>query len=93
MQLDDATVLHVARLANLALSAEEVAHYREQLSRILAYVDELKSVTDDALEGVPQAAATPERDDVTCPSLPPETAVAAAPAPRGTSFQVPKIIE
>jgi aspartyl-tRNA(Asn)/glutamyl-tRNA(Gln) amidotransferase subunit C len=93
MRLDDATVLHVARLANLALSPDEVAHYREQLSRILAYVDELKSVDDDAPGTPPQAAGTPERDDVMRPSLPPETAVAQAPQPRGTSFQVPKIIE
>jgi aspartyl-tRNA(Asn)/glutamyl-tRNA(Gln) amidotransferase subunit C len=93
MQLDDATVLHVARLANLSLSADEVAHYREQLSRILAYVDELKSVSVDELGLTPQVAATPERVDAVRPSLPPEVAVAAAPQSRGTSFEVPKIIE
>lgn len=43
-------VKHVAKLANLPLSAEEEERYSEQLSKILDYIDQLNSVDTKDVE-------------------------------------------
>jgi len=57
-------IQHIADLARLELSDEELEKYGGQLSRILGYIDQLKEVDTD---GVEPAAATEEesvlRDD------------------------------
>ena len=97
MKIDAALVKHVASLANLALTPEDVAYYETQLSKVLGYVALLDQVPTGGLpddwrndtEGPP----TPERADVMVASLPSEDALAAAPQRLGTAFQVPRIIE
>ena len=96
MAIDRELVLHVASLANLELSDTEVVYYETQLSRILDYVAQLESMPDELGEAwLPdtQAPATPERPDVSQPSLLPELALANAPETDGTAFRVPRIIE
>ena len=53
MAISSDDVLHVARLANLSLSDEEVARMSEQLSGILGHVDALAALD---LKGVPPTA-------------------------------------
>jgi aspartyl-tRNA(Asn)/glutamyl-tRNA(Gln) amidotransferase subunit C len=95
MKITREQVLHVATLARLELSEEEVELFGKQLSSILDYVDMLERVDTSQVEPtahvVPMAA--PQRPDAPAPSLPVEDALANAPARSGSSFAVPKVIE
>ena len=88
-------VRHVARLARLALTDEELEPMREQLDAILAYIDKLRELDVEGVE--PTAHAVPlvnvMRDDELAPSLSQEAALANAPDRAGELFRVPRIIE
>lgn len=88
-------VRHVARLARLHLSDEELERMGEQLDAILAYVDKLRELDVEGVE--PTAHAVPlvdvMRDDEVAPCLPQETALHNAPDRAGEFFRVPRIIE
>jgi aspartyl-tRNA(Asn)/glutamyl-tRNA(Gln) amidotransferase subunit C len=84
-------VLHVARLANLSLSDEEVARMSEQLSGILEHVDALSSLD---LADVPPTAHALDLQNVTRPdevrpSWPRHEVLANAPAAQDGMFRVP----
>ena len=88
-------VEQVARLARLELSAEEKERMREQLDRILGYIDKLRRLDT---EGVPPTShAVPMvnvmREDEPRPCLPPQEMLANAPDRSGDFFRVPRIIE
>jgi aspartyl-tRNA(Asn)/glutamyl-tRNA(Gln) amidotransferase subunit C len=88
-------VLHVARLARLHLTEEEVERMRAQLDAILAYVDKLRELDVEGVE--PTSHAVPlldvMRDDALTPCLSQEAALANAPDRAGEFFRVPRIIE
>lgn len=90
-------VRRVAALARLELSPEEERLFAGQLSAILEYVDQLGELDVSGVEPMTHALAAgeapPLRPDEVRPGLPPEKALAAAPARAGTCFQVPRIIE
>lgn len=90
-----AEVEHVARLARLALSDEELERMRAQLSAILHYIDKLKELDVQAVE--PTSHAVPlvnvMREDEVEGCLPREAMMANAPDPAGEFFRVPRIIE
>jgi aspartyl-tRNA(Asn)/glutamyl-tRNA(Gln) amidotransferase subunit C len=92
MKLTVEQVRHVATLARLSLSSEEEERYGTQLSAILDAVQEL-DVSGVEPTSHASLASSLLREDVTRPSLPPEKALANAPARVGTSFAVPKILE
>jgi aspartyl-tRNA(Asn)/glutamyl-tRNA(Gln) amidotransferase subunit C len=84
-------VLHVARLANLSLSDEEVGRISEQLSGILGHVEALSSLD---LSDVPPTAHALDvenvtRDDRSRPSWPRDEVLSNAPAPQDGAFRVP----
>jgi len=86
-------VLHVARLARLALSDEEVERFGEQLSAIL---DAVGKVSELDLEGVeptshPLDLVNVLDDDEPRPSLPLKEALANAPDPESGFFGVPAV--
>jgi len=86
-------VLHVARLARLELSDEEVERMREQLSAILEAVGKVSELD---LEGVPPTSHPLDLvnrfgEDEPRPSLPRERALANAPDPDGGFFAVPAV--
>ena len=87
-------VRHVAKLARLALSEEELARFGPQLESILAYIDKLAEVDTSNVE--PMAHALPLHnvfcEDVIEPSLPLEEVLKNAPQTDGPFFKVPKII-
>ncbi len=95
MKLTLEQVRHVATLARLSLSPEEEQQYATQLSAILDAVNQLQELDVSGVEPTSHAtlAASPLREDVHVPSLPPERSLANAPARLGSSFAVPKIIE
>ncbi len=84
-------VLHIARLARLRLSEEEVDRMQSELSGVLAHVDRIGTLD---LAGVPPTSHVVElenvlRDDEPAPSLSREQALANAPDPEDDSFRVP----
>jgi aspartyl-tRNA(Asn)/glutamyl-tRNA(Gln) amidotransferase subunit C len=84
-------VLHVARLARLELSEDEVARFGEQLSAIL---DAVSKVSELDLDGVPPTAhpleiANAWADDEPRPCLPLEDVFANAPDREGDLFRTP----
>jgi aspartyl-tRNA(Asn)/glutamyl-tRNA(Gln) amidotransferase subunit C len=86
-------VLHVARLARLALTDEEVERFRVQLSAILEAVGKVSELD---LEGIPPTSHPLDlvnvfAEDEPCPSLPREDALANAPDPEGGFFGVPPV--
>ena len=86
-------VLHVARLARLALTDEEVERFRVQLSAILEAVGKVSELD---LEGVPPTAHPLDLvnvlgEDEPRPSLPREEALANAPDPEDGFFGVPPV--
>ena len=95
MALTREEVLHVARLARLALSDDEVERFGGQLSAIL---DHAARVTEVATEDVPPTShplplVNVFRDDVVEPSLPQSKAISTAPESEDGRFRVPRIIE
>jgi aspartyl-tRNA(Asn)/glutamyl-tRNA(Gln) amidotransferase subunit C len=88
-------VERVAHLARLRLAEDEAEAMTQALEAILGYVAQLESVDT---EGVPATAhviplATPLREDQPAEVLAPDLAVANAPAPRGTAFTVPRVLD
>jgi aspartyl-tRNA(Asn)/glutamyl-tRNA(Gln) amidotransferase subunit C len=84
-------VLHVAKLAHLDLTDEEVDRFRKQLSAIL---DAVSKVSELELADIPPTSHPLElvnvwRDDEPRPSLPLAEAFANAPERDGDFFRVP----
>ncbi len=94
MSLSTDDVRHVARLARLALTDDEVQALRGQLSDILAYAEKVGEVATANVPPTshPYPLRNVWRDDEPRPSLPPAEAVAAAPAAQDGRFSVPRII-
>ena len=89
--LDRAQVLHVARLARLELSEEEVERMAIELSHVLDHIEKIRELD---LEGVPPTSHVIDvvnalRPDEPQPSLPAEVALAPAPEPLEGGFGVP----
>mgnify|MGYP001602703572 FL=1 len=87
---------HVARLARLHLSAEELIFLETQVGQILSFVEKLKEIK--GLEDVPPTShpfslSDIFREDQVKPSLAIEEFLKRSPQSKGRFFQVPKIIE
>jgi aspartyl-tRNA(Asn)/glutamyl-tRNA(Gln) amidotransferase subunit C len=84
-------VLHVARLARLALSEEEIGPMARELSAVL---DHIARIGELDLDDVPPTSHVVEvsgalREDEPRPCLPREVALAQAPAVSDDGFLVP----
>ena len=89
--IDRDQVLHVAKLARLRLTDEEVERMSGELSTIL---DHIETIGELDLDGVPPTSHVLElenvlREDKPRPSLPPERALEQAPDPARDGFRVP----
>ena len=89
--IDRDQVLHVARLARLSLSDEEIERMSEELSGILEHIEKIGELD---LDGVPPTSHVVEvlsalRADEPRPSWPREEMLAAAPAVADDGFEVP----
>ena len=95
MNISVADVEYVARLARLELSEEEKSLFADQMGAILGYVEKLKELNTDGI--VPTFHAVPMensfREDVACPSIGIEKALANAPDRVESFYRVPKVIE
>jgi aspartyl-tRNA(Asn)/glutamyl-tRNA(Gln) amidotransferase subunit C len=93
MEIGRDEVLHVARLARLALTDEEVERFRVQLSAILEAVGKVSELD---LEGIPPTSHPLDlvnvfAEDEPRPSLSRDEALANAPDPEGGFFGVPPV--
>ena len=89
--IDRDQVLHVARLARLRLSEEEVERMTGELSGILEHVDRLGKLDLEGVEPTSHVVALENvlRADEPRPSLAPEVALEQAPEPLDGAFRVP----
>jgi aspartyl-tRNA(Asn)/glutamyl-tRNA(Gln) amidotransferase subunit C len=92
--LSRADVEHVAHLARLGLTEDELARLEGQLNHI---VDQYAKLADLDTDAIPPTAQTIElenilREDVAAPSLPQEAALRNAPERDGEFFVVPAIL-
>ncbi|MBA3414170.1 MAG: Asp-tRNA(Asn)/Glu-tRNA(Gln) amidotransferase subunit GatC [Chloroflexia bacterium] len=94
MSLSRADVEHVAALARLGLTADEVETLREQLSSILEHIAVLDRIDTAAIPPTAQVIALTNvwRDDEERPSLPPETVLANAPRRAAGFFEVHAVL-
>ena len=94
-KIDEAQVHHIATLSRLELSDEEVAEFSEQLSAILAYVEQLNQVDTDGVE--PTAHPLPLRNvfgqDEPVEPLGVGAALANAPRRAEGFYKTPKVID
>ena len=87
---------HIARLARLHLTGEEIRFFETQVGAILSFVEKLNEVK--GLENVqptshPLSLSNVFREDLVGPSIDIEAFLKHAPQSKGRFFQVPKIIE
>jgi aspartyl-tRNA(Asn)/glutamyl-tRNA(Gln) amidotransferase subunit C len=85
-------VLHVARLARLELSEDEVGRFAEELSKVLDWVDTIEELGN--LDDVPPTSHVVNvenalRADEPRPSMPVERALESAPDAAQGGFRVP----
>jgi aspartyl-tRNA(Asn)/glutamyl-tRNA(Gln) amidotransferase subunit C len=95
MSVDAATVRHIAKLARIAVTDDEVAALAPELSNILGWVEQLQEV--DVLGVDPMTAVIPNKlrlreDEVTDGGIR-EKVLANAPVAEHGFFAVPKVIE
>jgi aspartyl-tRNA(Asn)/glutamyl-tRNA(Gln) amidotransferase subunit C len=90
--LDREQVLHVARLARLSLTDEELDRHAGELSNVVDWIDKIGELGDMAdVEPTSHVVALTNqlRADVPHESLPPERALESAPDSSDGGFRVP----
>jgi len=94
MSLKLEEVKHIAKLAKLDLSDEELARYREQLSDILDHIAKLNELDTSGISPMANAVrgASPLRADETLESLPREKLLQNAPDVADGQFKVPSVL-
>ena len=95
MKITRVEVEHVARLARLKLTEEELDTFTEQMDGILSYVDKLNELDTEGI--VPTSHAVPMenafREDEAREGIGVASAVANAPLAADGFFRVPRVIE
>ena len=95
MKLDRDAVLHIARLARVHLTDEEVETYAAQLGDIIGHFDVLNRIDTEGVE--PTAHTLPLRnvmaEDVARPSLPQDEVLAMAPNTEDGYLRVRAVLE
>ena len=89
--IDREQVLHVARLARLKLSEDELETMATELSGILDHVDRISGLDLEGVEPTSHVVALENvfRPDEPRPSLPHDRALESAPDPVDGAFRVP----
>jgi aspartyl-tRNA(Asn)/glutamyl-tRNA(Gln) amidotransferase subunit C len=93
MLLNPEEVEHIAALARLALTEDEIFRYQQQLSEILAYFQRLQQVNTDDLPHTAGGGMIGEtlRDDQPAKGLDKEDAIRNAPDIENDQFRVPPV--
>ena len=93
-QISRDEVAHLARLARLALTDDELESFAGQLGAILEYVGQIQAVdvTDVEATDNPLTSVNVTRPDVVEPGLSQEQALSQAPKSAEGRFAVPRIL-
>jgi aspartyl-tRNA(Asn)/glutamyl-tRNA(Gln) amidotransferase subunit C len=95
MSVTNEQVRHIARLARIAMSDEEIERLAPELNNILSWVEQLAEVNTDGIE--PLTAVIDQklrlREDVVTDGDIREDVLANAPEAQHGFFAVPKVIE
>ena len=95
MKLTREQVAHIAELARLSLTDQEVALYQEQLSAVLEYAGRLQDLDTEAIP--PTATVLPVRNvmraDESRPAMAREDILANAPETQDGCFRVQAVLE
>jgi aspartyl-tRNA(Asn)/glutamyl-tRNA(Gln) amidotransferase subunit C len=95
MPVSNDQVRHIAKLARIAMSDEEIERLAPELNNILGWVEQLAEVNTDGIE--PLTAVIDQklrlRDDVVTEGNIRDEVLANAPAAQHGFFAVPKVIE
>lgn len=94
MKISKKEVEHVANLARLNLSTDELDTMTGQLDNILSYVDKLEELDTTAITPTTHVFSVSNafREDIVKDSLDQDQAVKNGPEQNGEFFQVPKVI-
>lgn len=98
MALERSDVEHIATLARIGLTEDEVEMFREQLSHILEQFDALSRLDTSGVIPTGHASeiaggSSVMREDVPADSLAPEQVLSNAPRREGEFFQVKAVLE
>ncbi|MEE8312830.1 MAG: Asp-tRNA(Asn)/Glu-tRNA(Gln) amidotransferase subunit GatC [Myxococcota bacterium] len=95
MRIAAETILHIARLAQLELTPDEVERVRRDLDSILTYVEQLAELDTSNVTPTTHILdlATPLRDDEVRDVLRVDEVVRNAPEHTDSSMVVPKVLE
>ncbi len=94
MPLSSQHVEHIARLARLNLTPEEIKKFTVELTVVLDYIDQLKAVDTHGITAADRVGVQKSklRDDIARPSLPVETVLLQAPSHTKEFILVPKVL-
>lgn len=89
--IDREQVLHVARLARLELTDEEVGRMSDELSAVLDHIEKIGELDLDGVAATTHVVEVSNalRPDEVQPSLAPEVALRSAPSVADGGFRVP----
>ena len=95
MSVDNATVRRIARLARIKVADDEIEHLKDELSAMLAFVEQLSEVDVTGVE--PMTSVMPmtmrQRADAVTDGGIAEAILRNAPARQDDFFMVPKVVE
>jgi len=91
----DVDIAKVAKLARIALSAEQLAMYGEQLGQILEHAERVQSLPTDGVPPTshPMPMTNSFRQDELAPALDRDEVMAQAPDVVDGYFRVPRILD
>jgi aspartyl-tRNA(Asn)/glutamyl-tRNA(Gln) amidotransferase subunit C len=95
MVLDKATVAHIAALARIRITEDELDPLAHDLSHILHWVEQLNEVDTTGVRPMASTAAAslPMREDTVTDGDCPDAILGNAPRAAGGFFTVPKVVE
>ncbi len=93
--IDEALVRHIAHLARLKLTDEEVSTFGGQLRGIVGFIETLSELNTDDIEPTahPLSVTNVFRPDAAQPSLSTTKVLSNAPDAAPPYFQVPKVLD
>lgn len=95
MSISKEQVIHIAKLARLNLTSEEIEEFSKQLSNILLYMEKLNEVNTENIKPLSHILPIENvtREDEEKKSLPIEDVLKIAPDKENNFIKVPKILE
>jgi aspartyl-tRNA(Asn)/glutamyl-tRNA(Gln) amidotransferase subunit C len=95
MKLTREEVLHIAALAKLGMTEEDITHFGGQISSILENFEVLAKVDTQGVPPTaqPNALCNVLKEDVIAPSMPQSDVLANAPRRDGEFFRIRPVLE